>query len=653
MAIVKMDKFNLISFDYNRSKLLNLLQDFNYVHFNDLKIDDDEDYIKEVKNSETIAKIDEDISKTDFLLDTIKKFVVDKKDVDLKDSLKDLTLDQLNKKASDFKFNDIYEKIKSLVEKRDTYVQVNQNLQSKINEIDPWKNLDIDISSLYGSDRFYLDTGMIPKSYYENFRKNLLEADIKSALVREVSEKDSNIYVYVLSNNEDRENFKEFLREFGFSRIKVNESGVIKEKIAVIEKEKEENSKKIKNIEAEISSFKTYISDLQIYYTYLKNLRLKEESSEYFLKTKKIDYIEGYVPSDMAEKFEADLEKSIGKDKFSLEIKAADKEDEKVPIILKNNKLIKPFESVVDTYALPKYNELDPTPLIAPFYAIYTGFMVGDLGYGLLVVLACIFALNKMKLGNSTKKMVKLVLWMGSSASVFGLLFGSLFGGIVPIPGLIDTQKDFNALIAISLVIAVIAMFFALGIKAYMLIRDGKILDAIFDVGFWYMAVGGAVLMAVMSFGILSKDNINIAKYIMIIGMVGIVLTGGRASKSVGGKIGLGLYDLYGISSWIGDFVSFLRLMALVLSGGFVAYAVNIIVGMVFESGGIFGYIAGSLIFVIFQLFNMFLSYLSAYVHSLRLVYVEMFNKFYEGGGKRFREMVEDTKFVNIIRGGK
>ena len=185
-------------------------------------------------------------------------------------------------------------------------------------------------------------------------------------------------------------------------------------------------------------------------------------------------------------------------------------------------------------------------------------------------------------------------------------------------------------------------MFTALGMKAYMYIRDGKVLDAIYDVVFWYMALGGPIAYALI--------GNKICLYVMAVGMVGIVLFAGRDAKSIGGRLGSGVYELYGISSWVGDFVSFLRLMALVLSGGFVAYAVNVIVKMLFGAG-IGGIIGGILVFVVFQLFNMFLSYLSAYVHSLRLIYVEMFGKFYEGGGAKFREMLEDTKKIIINRG--
>ena len=335
----------------------------------------------------------------------------------------------------------------------------------------------------------------------------------------------------------------------------------------------------------------------------------------------------------------------LGED-FVLDINEADKDDPDVPVILDNNKLIKPYESVVETYSLPKYNEVDPTLLVSIFYTIFTGFMLGDLGYGLILFIGTILLRKYKDLPESTDKMARLFTRVGLSGCVFGLIFGSFFGGIIPLPGLIDTQKDFNTLMVISLIIGGISLFTALGVKAYMLIRDGDPLGAIFDVLLWYMAVGGAIALY-----LLDGSGKNVAKIIMIIGMIGIVLTGGRENKSVGGKVAGGLYSLYGMSSWIGDFVSFLRLMALVLSGGFVAYSVNLIVGMLWPAG-ILGKIGAIIVFVIFQLFNLFLSTLSAYVHSLRLVYVEMFNKFYEGGGKKFRQMIENSKFINIITGG-
>lgn len=649
MAIVKMSKFNLLSFDFNRDKLLDILQGFNYVHFNDLEISEDEDYFEKVENSQKVQEIDDGIQRVKFVEENIKKFSNDNKSLEIKD----LKIDELNKKALNLNFESLYSKIKSLVSERDEKINENQKYSDKISQLTPWKSLDLDLSVLYNSKRVFFETGMIPKSYYEKIENNLEETDLSSIVFEEVYKDDANAFVYVLCNMEEKEKALEFLRANGFNTVVLENKTSIFEALKDFEEKKKVNNQKIKELEEELASYRFCIPDLGLYYSYLRNLRKKEESSEFFLKSKTLNYIEGYIPKDYQEKFYRDLDNALGKDNYALDMKDADKDDEDVPIILKNKKLIEPFESVVETYSLPKYNEMDPTSFIGPFYAIYTGFMIGDMGYGLLGLIVSLFALFKMNLPKSTRKMIKLLTWMSSSAIVFGLIFGSFFGGIVSIPGLIDTQKDFNTLIVMSLVLGFVAMFASLGIKAYLCIKNGSVWDAICDVGFWYLAVGGAIFLALSFTGIIPKSFTKITEYIMIAGMIGIVLTGGRENKSFIAKAASGLYSLYGISSWIGDFVSFLRLMALVLSGGFVAYAINLIVTMVVGGGGIIGFIGGTLIFIVFQLFNMFLSYLSAYVHSLRLVYVEMFNKFYEGGGKVFREMVEDTNFVNIIRGGK
>ena len=151
------------------------------------------------------------------------------------------------------------------------------------------------------------------------------------------------------------------------------------------------------------------------------------------------------------------------------------------------------------TYSLPKYNEVDPSGLVAIFYTIFTGFMIGDLGYGALATIAILLALKLKKFPTSTEKNLRLFLRISLSACVFGAIFGSVFGGIIDVPfGLIDPATDINELIVMSLVIGAVSLFVALAVKAYMYIRDGKPMDAMYDVGFMYMAVGGAVALSLI-----------------------------------------------------------------------------------------------------------------------------------------------------------
>lgn len=643
MAIVKMDKFNLFSFENDRASLLDILQKFNYVHFNDLEVDDKEDYVKKVKNQEKLARIDEERSKLEYAINSIEKFLEE----DELNSIekKDMSLDLLYKEGENFRFDEIYPQLKKQIDLREKSQEKIKNLKASNDELEVFKGLDLDIESIENSHRFFVEVGSIADQFYKDFDTDFVKKDFKTAMLIDLNKKDSLNYVIAISSLDEKDEFREFLRDHGFSKANIKTKKKVSEKIALNLEEIEKYEKNLEESEEKIKENKKFLKDFYLYQAYLENLRRKEASSEYFLKTKRLDFIEGYIPHNLKDKFNSDLKEVLGEE-FVLDVDEADKDDPNVPIILDNNKLIEPYESVVETYSLPKYNEIDPTLLVSIFYTIFTGFMLGDLGYGLILFIGTILLRKFKDLPESTDKMARLFTRVGLSGCVFGLIFGSFFGGIIPLPGLIDTQKDFNTLMVISLIIGGISLFTALGVKAYMLIRDGDPIGAIFDVLFWYMAVGGAIALI-----LLDEPQKNIAKIIMIVAMVGIVLTGGRENKSIGGKAAGGLYSLYGMSSWIGDFVSFLRLMALVLSGGFVAYSVNLIVGMLWPAG-ILGKIGAIIVFVIFQLFNLFLSTLSAYVHSLRLVYVEMFNKFYEGGGKKFRQMIENSKFINIITGG-
>lgn len=635
MAIVKMNKFSLLSFYNKRSSLLDILQNFNYVHFNDLKLEENESYLKEVENSVALKSLEERQDKLKYAVETVKKYSKEESP----NELKRLDIENVYRDSENFDFDLIYDKLIKLVKEREGLVDKKQANDSKIDDLFPWKDINLDINDLYNSTRVLVETGSISSQFYDGLRKELVEKHLEKSLVYRLSEKDKVSYIVGISSLDEKEEFKEILREFGFTRIRVKASGPVGDELEKLKADSYKYKNDITKLEEEIAGFFKYMDDFYLYESFLENERKKEASAEYFLKTESMDVIEGFVPADMVDAFKEDLTSVLGEE-FMLDIRKADLDDPDVPIILENNSIVEPFESVVETYALPKYNEIDPSLLVAIFYTIFTGFMIGDLGYGLLGVIGTVAMLKMKDLTKSSEKMVKLFFAISLSACFFGILFGSVFGGIIEVPfGWVDTQKDVYTLIGMSFAIGTVALMVSVGMTIIINLKNNRPLDAIYDSLFTYMFLGG------IGYYVYSKSKIGL--YVMAAGMVGILLFSGRDAKTIGGRLGSGFYNVYGLTSWIGDFVSFLRLMALVLSGGFVAYAVNVIVKMV-GGAGIVGILGGILIFVIFQIFNMFLSYLSAYVHGLRLIYVEMFNKFYEGGGVKFREMLEDTKKIII-----
>lgn len=647
MAIVNMKKFKLFIFDGDRAKLIDKFQKFNYVHIDESRFDADfsEDDFTRPRSSEDLIEIDDKIKRSKEDIDLLLQFKEKENPLKaMKEGVEDISLEELAARALAFPFEKIDGEIKALVEAKDKNNSKIQNIDSKIGELKPWEDLSSSLDGLNNMGSVNIYTGTVSSNHAAEFESEFIKNDL--AYLDRVS-KDKNFYYYlmVVENSVD-EKIKSLFSSYGFTPINIKADGKVKDKIESYERDKEFLYEKNKNIEEDLKTYLKYLEDFKFSYEFYRNEKIKIMSERKFLKTTELDLIEGYVPSDRLSDFENEVKKVCGEN-YYLNAEDANRDSEKVPILLKNNSFVSPFELMTEMYSMPRYNEIDPTPFFAPFYFIFAGIMVGDFGYGLLVFFGTLFALKKFKLTEKKRRFIKFFNYLSISTIIFGLVFGSFFGGIIELPALIDPAEDSTLLVILSLILGGIHIFFALGIKAYMNIRDGKPKDALYDVGFWYMAVLGAIGF------ILSKFLPQVAAFgkvflvVMVLGMIGIVATGGREEKSTGAKIGWGIYSLYGISSYLGDFVSYLRLMALVLSGSFLGLAINMIAGMLFESN-ILGKLFAIVIFVVFQLFNAFLSYLSAYVHTARLTYVEMFNKFYEGGGIPFKKMIENSDYFNI-----
>lgn len=645
MAIVDMSKFYLLAFKEKRESLLKELQKFKYVHLIDSGNDFSKEDLSAVSRSEELIDIDDYLNKSKYVIERLEK-IEDKKPAleALKEGKKHFTYEEIKNRARKFNFSQIYKEISSIIDEIEKKEAENQEILNKVSELLPYKAIDLPLEDLKLTKFSKIYLGTIPQRYKENFEELLKEND---SVYFDVLHTDKNYaYYLIICHKSDDEDVIDAFRKMGFTLVNFKEKGTINENINSLRERKSQNLDSIDTLNKELKNYLKYLDDFKIYYEYQSNEKLKVISSEKFLRTKNLDLIEGYVPSKFLKSFEEAIQLICGDD-YYLYKKEADRNSHEVPIMLKNNKFVGPFEMLTEMYSMPKYNEIDPTPFFAPFYFIFAGIMIGDLGYGLLVFIGSLLALRFFNLDKATKRFMTFFNYLSISAMIFGLVFGSFFGGIIPLPTLINPAEDIMEMLMLSLLLGGVHVFFALGIKAYMDIRDNKPKDAFYDVGLWYMALIGAIGYGLSKAVSMNPIVVKILFYAMIIAMVGIVLTGGRSEKTTLAKFGWGVYALYGISSYIGDFVSYLRLMALVLSGSFIGLAVNMIAGMLFGSS-IIGKLFAIVIFLVFQAFNCFLCYLSAYVHTARLTYVEMFNKFYEGGGVPFKKMVEDSKYFNI-----
>jgi V/A-type H+-transporting ATPase subunit I len=647
MAIVKMNRFSLFVFESDKENLLHELQKFNYVHFQDLKENTNymEMGLENGKVPENIVRVDEEITKVKYGIEKLSKYDTRVTGLKaMKEGKEALEFTELEEKAESFNYQPIYERLKEVGSSIEALKSEKEKLNSAMNELKPWMDLDAAVSELSSVKQCITLTGTIPRNARESMEKELLE--MQYTYYEVIGEEKGYLYIFIISVKEEADSAIEILRNHGFAEVKLSIKDTPRNEIAIIQNRKKVLEEEEKNCEQQLTELSKYLPNLELLYDFCMNNKLRIASSENFLMAGNVNIIEGYVPADMVSDFTDIVKKNLN-NVYYMEIEEADKEDEEVPILLKNSAFSKPYESLTTMYALPKYNEIDPTPLFAPFYIFFFGMMIADMGYGLLLALGTGIALKTFNLSKEQRKNMLFYFYGSIATIIWGAIYGSFFGGIIPMPALIDVAVEYNLLLIVSIAFGILHIFFALGIHAYLNIRDGKPLDALFDVGFWYMALIGAILLLLTTTGTLSGGIKNVAIVIMVIGMAGIVLTGGRSSEGIGGKIGGGLYSLYGISSYVGDFVSYSRLMALGLSGAFIASAINMMVEMLCGMG-IFGIIGGIVVFVVGHSFNVFLSVLSGYVHSIRLTYVEFFGKFYEGGGKAFKLLQSKPKYTNL-----
>lgn len=538
--------------------------------------------------------------------------------------------------------NQFLSEIKNLQEQ---WEQVNASLsywQEAENWSMQWHNFDVDPTDESEYVSFFL--GRAANDEWEDIQEYLQ----KSKVYYEINSTQKNeLFFSGLFIKTEQEAIQKQLTALG---VLFEQNPYGKSPKKVLAKAKKEQSRlweQQKTMSQKIGTLKQQVAYLQLNEEILLTKIQREKAKENLVHSNYVVVIRSWIAAEDLPIIKKELFQVFAEDElyFSLaEPTPQQIEDNKVPTKLKNKALIQPFESLTSMYAMPKYEEIDPTPWMAPFYFVFFGMMVADLGYGAIILLASTIGLHFIPLKRNIKKFLRLFQILSFSIIFWGIIYGSAFGAELPFQ-LLNPTEDFMTIFMISLVFGGIQLFTGLFLAAKENIKKKDYLSAVREGFSWHGILIGLFMIA---FGTMMVDSEVIKNSGIVLAIVNALLIVGIPiiqSKSKVGGFFSGLYDLYGITGYIGDFVSYSRLMALGISGGSIAMAFNLLVGTL---PPVARFTIGIVLLVVLQALNIFLSLLSAYVHAARLQYVEYFGKFYEGGGKIFQPFKTEEKYINI-----
>ncbi|MEE0517334.1 MAG: V-type ATP synthase subunit I, partial [Anaerovoracaceae bacterium] len=516
--------------------------------------------------------------------------------------------------------------------------------------ITPWLEYAMPLEMIK-TPKTIIHEGIVPATVDRQELMNDLEVfgGIVAKLVH--SDKDMNYIAFICLISQEQQ-ILALLKQKGFSEVYFRGlKGTAKENLKRIKKEKEVLDEEIREIEQEASRMAMLRQSIENYRDMTAIDSEKEKIKNKLLRTKKTFYLEGWIPERLTEKAGKLLEGMNCCYEF-----ADAEEGEEVPVLLDNKNFFVPYEAITEMYSLPDYRGFDPTSIFALFYAVFFGIMLSDAGYGIIMAVGCFTVLRKFNLEGNTYKMVKLFFYCGISTTIWGALFGGWFGDIVAVftrtflgteiaiaPIWFNPLDDPMKMLIFSLILGIIHLFTGMAIKAYMQIKEGHWFDAVCDEGLWYITIIGFI--AWLGGGMVLPAAAAVGKWMTIIGAAGLLLTGGRHNKGFG-KVTGGLSNIYNITSYMSDILSYARLLALGLATGVIAQVVNTL-GSLF-GGGIGGLIALVIIFLLGHTLNLAINVLGAFIHSSRLQYVEFFGKFYEDGGEPFDPFRKKTKYIKI-----
>ncbi len=641
MAIVKMKKLRVIAMASRRRELLRQLQRLGCVEIREPESAGEDWAGLLERESSRLAETRAALADVNTALSAVKKYA------DVREGLfpqrQAVTQTEFFSGEAASKARDASARVAELVQTAAQLQAEEGRLLAKQAALQPWKDLDLPLEQTGTAHTAFL-LGVCPAAADLGALRQALGETASELL--EISGDKQQRYCLLICHRADEEAALDVLRTRGFSVTAFQGlTGTPAENLRRLEGELAENRRRQEETTAALGKSGADWDTLRLYADRLRTDTALEEGNGNLLTDGTILFFEGWAPADRLA--------AVGKvlDQLDCAWEAEDpKADEypDVPVRLRNNWFSRPLNMVTDMYALPVYGSLDPNPLMAPFFILFYGIMMADMGYGLLMLAMGLF-LWKKKVRGTLDYMGGLLVLCGISTFIVGALTGGFFGDFLSqlaklidpestfaLPYLFTPLTDTMAILVGSLVLGFVQIITGQAVSFVKKFRDGRGWDAILDELPWWVIYLGVALL------ILGRGNVAGYPVVLLAGIVLMVIGASRSAKGFG-KVGAVIGAVYnGVTGIFGDVLSYSRLMALMLSGSIIASVFNTL-------GGVTGNVVAFVIIAMLgNALNFALNLLGCYVHDLRLQCLEFFKTFYQDGGVPFRPLRIDTKYVDV-----
>ncbi len=652
LAIVQMKRIHIVALQTDRKAILERIQRWETVEVR--WVEKEDGHLSKMDTSRQTAVFERGIQTAKSALDILDEKAAEKKE--LFAPRRQVDEQQYRRSAERWKeylgvAQDILASVKEAEEHRAAAVK----LEAQIETLRPWERLDVPMKEK-GSSHAAVMIGTLPGEETPESIREKLPGLPEETYLEVVSSSREQTCLFVVSYRPQAERAESLLRTIGFARPGWSLSHLTcRDKIERLAGQIKEHREKAEQCERFVVEHGEDRRKLEFLFDYLTMRREKYEVLERLGLTDHVFVLEGYAPAKATQKIAAVLEKQYG---AYVEVLEPD-DPEDVPKAFQNGPFVSPVEGVTASYSMPGPDDLDPNPVMAFFYYLLFGMMLSDAGYGLLISIFTGYVGFFSKAERRTKNTMRMYFYCGLSTVFWGALYGSWFGNAVGaiaehflgssfaiLPIWFDPSQDPMTLLVFSIAVGIVHILLGLGVKFYNLCRLGKPLDAVFDAGFWMLAIAGLSVMAVGMVALPGSVLGNVGIGVAIVGFFGLLCTQGRDKKSIFGKIIGGVMSLYDITGFFSDILSYSRLMALGLTTGIIATTINTLGTL--PGKGILGAIAFAVIFLAGHAMNLAINMLGAYVHCNRLHYVEFFKQFYEGGGKPFTPFAANTQYIRL-----